>query len=185
MSTQVLGPRAQIVDLDLPPDLQFVSGPPTARNLRSAVQRIQLKRLAMRGLNAKQAAQALGCGIEAARRYYRDPEFRREVLSCVNGAFEDVDAAFTQEKVSLHERLGDVAEKSFEILERLLEDPETQVHHKIKIAQDFMDRNPESQAGHVVRTGAISDPDTLAVAARTAREVEASMDKIVPIRKGA
>lgn len=148
------------------------------RLLTSAVLRVQLLRLAMKGVNATRAAEMLGCAPETARRHYADPTFRRAVLGKVDDAFVGVDAAFAEQKKTLHERLAEKADKAFEELCVLLDSQNTPMHLKVKIAQDFLDRNPETQAGFVQRHGKF-DPEQLAAASRVARE----MDNVVSITK--
>lgn len=137
----------------------------------------------MKGLNATRAALLVGCGKDTARGVYRDPEFRKEVLSRVDGAFVDVDAAFVETKKSLHERLAERAELAFDQLCVLLDDESTLPSIRVKIAQDFMDRNPETQAGHTVtKLGGVLQSAELVHAARIAREMD---DKVMPIRRRA
>lgn len=132
----------------------------------------------MRGLNAKDASKALGVGVEMARRHYSDPDFQREVMNRVNGAFDGVDQRYGEEKEGMHERLAKAAERSFDILSDMLEKDETTDSMKARIAMNFMDRNPETQAGHTVRSGELS-PETLSRAAKTARD----MDNVVEMKK--
>jgi transposase len=134
----------------------------------------------MKGINATIAAKIVGCSKETSRKYYSDPSFRRDALEKVEQAFEGVDNNFIEEKKSIHERLAEQAENAFEELVSLLADKSTSTGYRIRIAQDFLDRNPETQAGFVARHTQVN-PDQLIMAARTAKE----MDNVIPIRKEA
>lgn len=149
------------------------------RLMTQAVRRAQLLRLAMRGVTANKAAEILGCSAATARVVYSDPMFRAHCLGQLEEAFADIDTAYAEKKATMVERMGAKAEDAFNALCEMLDDPNTKVPYKIKIAQDFLDRNPETQAGHIVRTGPLADSDKLAQAARVARE----MDNVIPIKK--
>lgn len=168
----------------LPDDWLALGGEEKRTLLKGLVLRQQLIRLAMKGLNATRAASVVGCAKETARGIYRDPDFRKEVVGRVDGAFGDVDLAFVEQKKSLHERLAERAERAFDQLCNLLDNEETMPSLKVKIAQDFMDRNPETQAGHTTtRLNPAFQSEALAHAARIAREVD---EKVIPmVRKRA
>jgi len=134
-------------------------------------------RLAVRGVNATAAAKVIGCRPETARKYYADPAFRREAFAKVESAFAGVDSDLGNEKRTLHQKLSEAADEAFEELYGMLKNAQTAAAHKIKIAQDFLDRNPETQAGFTTRNVTLS-PEQLASAARAARE----MDNVIPIR---
>jgi hypothetical protein len=162
--------------------LEKVNAPEAGGKLMTqAVRRAQLLRLALRGVNAKKAAEVIGCSHATARAVYADPEFRKGCLGRLDDAFADIDASFATRKRSLIERMEEKAEVAFETLVGLLEAHDTKDVYKIKIAQDFLDRNPTTQAGHVVRTGPLADPDKLSQAARVARE----MDNVLIMEKRA
>ncbi len=149
--------------------------------MRGMVTRQQLLRLAMKGLNAARAARAAGLNPYTVRAIYRDPAFRKEVYGRVNGAFEEVDQAFRETKKSLHECLAEEAERAFETLRDMLADQGTMPSLKVKIAQDFLDRNPETQAGHtVMRLGVAMQGEDLAHAARIAREMDSGVIPLAP-----
>lgn len=148
------------------------------RLLKQAVLRRQLLRLAMKGVDATQAARIVGCSKWTTREIYREPRFRQEVMGKVEGAFADIDHIFREKKKSLHERIDEQAERSFEGLVSLLDDTDTSNHLKAKIHMDFLDRSAESQKQTVVNHARL-DPQQLIAAARTAVE----MDNVVPFRK--
>jgi len=127
------------------------------RLIPSAILRIQLQRLAMRGLDATKAAKIVGCSAATARAIYSDPGFRKVVLGKINGALGGADSTFLDKKVSMLERLGEASEIAFESLMVMLNDVDTSKAHKIRIAQDFLNRNPETQAG-LVHTHKKFDP---------------------------
>lgn len=151
--------------------------------LKGLVLRQQLIRLAMKGLNATRAAALVGCGKDTARGVYRDPDFRKEVLSRVDGAFVDVDNLFVETRKSIHERLAEKAEKAFDVLCDMLDSEETMPSIRMKVAHDILDRNPETQAGHTVtRLNPALGSESLVQAARIAREMD---EKVTPIRRRA
>jgi hypothetical protein len=133
----------------------------------------------MRGVTAGKAAEVVGCSAATARAVYSDPMFRAACIGQLDSAFADIDTAFAEKKATLIERMSAKAEEAFDTLCEILDDPNTRVPYKIKIAQDFLDRNPETQAGHIVRTGPLADPEKLSQAARVARE----MDGVIPFQK--
>lgn len=146
---------------------------PSQGQLRQAVRRAHLLRLAMKGLNATEAAQVVGCAPETARAVYSDVEFRKAVLGGMERVFEGIDSEFVRRKASLHEMLEEQAYSSFTALQELLQED---IHPglKVKIHQDFMDRCPETQSQ---RTATLKfDPEQLALAARAAREMDAAID---------
>lgn len=151
--------------------------------LKGLVLRQQLMRLAMKGLNATRASSLVGCGKDTARAIYRDPEFRKEVLGRVDGAFADVDLAFVETRKGIHERLAEKAEKAFDVLCDMLDSEETMPSIRMKVAHDILDRNPETQAGHTVtRLNPALASESLQQAARIAREMD---EKVMPIRRRA
>lgn len=108
---------------------------------------------------------------------YRDVEFKRQCFELVEGAFGTVDARVAEFQLTLHDRIRIKSEEAFDQLCAILEDEATLPQIKVKIAQDFLDRNPESQAGHTVtRTNTAADAEALQAAARAARE----MDNVLP-----
>ena len=149
------------------------------RLLTTSVTRVQLLRLAMKGLNATQAAKVVNCSPETARQHYADPEFRRAVLARVNEAFEGIDASFRERKATLHELLEEQAYKSCIELIDMVKDDSLHPSLRVKIHHDFLNRVEESaqQTKHSYKL----EPTDLRMAAKTAEE----MDKVIPIRKGA
>lgn len=148
---------------------------PTARALRDSVVRVHLLRMAMRGMKAKDAALAVGCGEVVARRHYADREFQREVHRRISKAFSESDTTFLYERKNLSDLIEGQAYSSFHELVKMLDGefgalrPET----RMKIHQDFLNRTTDSrqQAG-VIHTW---DPDALRVAAKTAAEMDTAL----------
>lgn len=147
------------------------------RLLTTSVTRVQLLRLAMKGLNAKQAAAVVGCHEQTARGHYAEPEFRRAVLAKVEAAFEGVDAAFAERKRDLHEMLEEQAYRSCEELIEMVGDPELHPSLKVKIHQDFLNRVEDSAPQH--KASYKLQPQDLQHAAKVARE----MDNVIPFNK--
>ncbi len=147
------------------------------RLLAGAVLRTQLLRLAMKGVNATQAAKVVGVSSATAREVYREPEFRAEVLKKVNGAFEDIDAAFSSKKKTLHELIDEQAYRSCESLIDMLQDEQLHPSLKVKIHQDFLNRSEESMP----KSGAVYkvEPAELSRAAQVAQE----MDNVIQFKK--
>lgn len=140
------------------------------------VRRSKLLRLAAQGLPAARAAQILGCSHATTLMEYRDPEFKRQVLALVESAFESSDVRFGEEMFTLQDRLKMKAEEAFETLCEIMDDVQNEPGVRAKVAMDLLNRVPETQTGHQVRTGAIEDATTLARAARAAEE----MNNVVP-----
>lgn len=156
-------------------DFCFVDPAPTARALRDSVIRVQLLRLAMRGMRAKDAMRAVGCSEAVARRHYADREFQREVHRRISKAFADSDTQFMYEQKNLGDLIEGQAYSSFHELVKMLDGeygtlrPET----RMKIHQDFLNRTADSrQQAAVVHTW---DADALRIAAKTATEMDTSM----------
>lgn len=147
--------------------------------LPKEVMRARLLRLALRGQNARQAAQACGYAYDTVRRIYADPAFQADFRKRVDLAFEDVDTEFIQSQKSLADKVSEKANTAFTVLCELLESEQTLAGHKIKIAQDILDRTAET-ATFSPRTTAL-DADKLRAAALAARD----MDNVIPIRKKA
>lgn len=151
--------------------------------LRTAVQRTQLLRLAMKGLNARQASKIVGCSSSQAALIYREPEFRQLALARVEAAFSGIDASYVEHKRSLHEQIEAQAEQSFLELVELLKE-EIHPSLKVKIHQDFLNRCEESQPQHKVNTGHRFSPEELQRAALTAREMDANVTPITKRKVG-
>lgn len=147
------------------------------RLLKTAVTRVHLQRLAMRGLNATEAAGRLGISPATARSHYADPDFKREVITKVNSALGGVDDAFEKQTQTLYERLEEQAAKSFDELLLLAETESLHPALKVKIHQDFLNRvedtKPLSGSSHKV------DAQWLHRAAGVAKE----MDNVIPMRR--
>lgn len=144
-----------------------------------SVRRAKLLRLAAQGVNAKRAAAFLGVSHQTVLKEYQNPEFRRQVVRLVESAFEEVDEKFEVMQLSLHDRIRLKSEEAFETLCRLMDDENTHPAVRTRIAQDMLDRNPETLAGSVVRHDSVAEAEELRRAADVARE----MDKVVEIRK--
>jgi hypothetical protein len=112
--------------------------------LKHVVLRAQLLRVALRGVTAKEAAKIVGCGYWVARSVYADDDFRRIVLSKVEGALAYADEKFQGQQKSLHERLAEKSERAFDVLCEMLEDPSTNAGLRFRVATSFLDRNPET-----------------------------------------
>lgn len=166
MEPQATAPQpAQIEDAEL-----------KQRLLTTSVARVTLQRYAMRGMNATEAAALAGVSVATARQHYADPEFRRAVLSKVNGAFASTDAAFVERTKSLTEKLEEQAAASFDALVSMLS-PETNGGREIsdslrfRIHSSFMDRHTETAP--VSRGQFRIDPIELRHAAAVAAEMDA------------
>lgn len=153
--------------------------PVEQRLLTSSLVRVQLMRLAMKGMSATEAARVLGIQPSTAMRHYRSKEFREAVLKKVEGAFADVDRSFEEKQKTLHEKLEEQAAKSFDDLVRMLSDKSLAPAHRIKINQDFLNRSEQTQPMSKVTTGGV-DGEALRRAAVAAQEMEAG---VVPIKK--
>lgn len=155
------------------PDLSI--DPEQVRLLRSAVLRANLLRLACRGMTAKEAAERLKISVETARYIYRDRQFRTDVLRQVDKAFEDVDSTFKSKKKDLHERISEQAERSFDDLCQMLDNPDLQPSIRMRINQDFLNRSHDT--AQVQARSTKLNPEELARAAETARQ----MDNVISI----
>lgn len=150
------------------------------QHLPREVLRARALRLALKQISARKAAPILGIAYETARKIYADPSFQADVRKRIDLAFEDVDTAFVESHKTLHEKIAEKGDRAFQELVNLLEDSNTLPGHRIKIAQDILDRNEETQAGKTIRHTTL-DVDKLRNAALAARE----MDNVIPIRKKA
>lgn len=150
--------------------------------LRHVILRAQLLRFALRGVTAKKASELVQCGYQTARQIYSDPDFRRHVMSKVEGALAYADEKFGEQQKSLHQRLAEKSEEAFTVLCELLENPATNQGLRFRIAKDMLDRNPEtSSTSHVEHSHQHSfSADELRRAADTASEMQA---KVLPFRK--
>ena len=146
------------------------------RRMDTAVLREHLVRTAARGLNARQAAEALGATYQTVLSIYRDPNFRKRVSGRLAQAFEGVDEATEARILTLHEQMQVKGQIAFDVLVGMLEDHEQRPELRAKIALEFLDRQPDTMAGHIVRHERF-DPTALALAAQAATE----MDTVVPI----
>jgi len=147
------------------------------RLLTTSVTKAQLLRLAMKGLNATQAAKVVGCSAETARSHYATPDFRRAVLAKVEEAFEGIDLAFAERRKDLHQMLEEQAYSSCEELIAMVGNPDLHPSLKVKIHQDFLNRVEDSaqQTKHSYKM----DANDLRQAAQVAKE----MDSVIPITR--
>lgn len=152
--------------------------PPT-RLLSQAVRRARLLRLAQRGITAKRAAEAIGCSPGVAAEVYRDPAFRRAVLGKVDAMFAEVDAAYEQRQLTLHERITAKGDAAFDRLCMLLEKSANE-QLVAKIAMDILDRCPEAAASAGAST---LDAETLRAADESAAVMDAG--NVIPMSKAA
>ena len=173
----------RVLSVELPSEgtLESTAQEEGKRQIKTAVRRAQLLRLAMRGVDATTASRLVGCRPETARKVYADPAFRRLALGKVEGAFAGIDSAYFERKKGLHERLTEKCERAFEELVSILEDPSTSPVLKTKVAFGFLDRNPETQPGYTVASSKF-DPEQLREAAQVAKEME-MVGKVVSIKK--
>lgn len=153
------------------PELQDVPLEERPRLLMTAVMRIQLLRLAMKGMNATEAAQLVGCSSATARKHYADPSFRREVMGKVDKAFEGIDQAWAGKKKSLHELIDEQAYDSFHQLVSLLQSDDLAPSVKVRVHQDFLNRCEESQQKGSLTLQKI-DVNQLMEASKVAQESE-------------
>lgn len=173
--------------LHLPSDLALpASSPaPQTRLLKTAITRAQLLRLALRGLNARQASEALSISVYSARSHYADPSFRSQVMTRVEGSLAYADEKFDAQAKTLHAKLAEAGERAFDELVDMLGTKTTPLGLRVKIGLEMMDRHPELSAtrkSEVHHTHALTAGD-LALAARTASEMTSDNPNIIPIRK--
>lgn len=177
--------RAKPLEVDLQDGLaeavERVEFEPQARKLlRSEIVRAQLLRMALRGLTAKQSSEALGCSYWLARQAYSEPEFRRKVLSKVEGALAYADELFTKQNKTLHERIAEKSEKAFEVLCELLESPSVHPSIRMRVGQDLLDRTPDVSKQTTVEHKHAFSAEQLVLAAKTAEEMSS---KVISIKK--
>ncbi len=162
-------------------DLEFLRTPPTSRGLRKSVLRMQLLRMAMRGINIKEAAMALDISPDQVAVHYRDPDFQKEVIRRVSGAFQDPDSEFVDQKKTLLEKVNDQAEKSFDRLVQILDQRLLAPKDEVRVHQDFLDRAKDTSK--IERREVLIDHQALANAAKVASEMDRGNGKVVDIRK--
>jgi hypothetical protein len=156
---------------------QVIPSAELGRRPAQIARRTKLLRLAAQGLNAKQAANVTGIPYATVLAEYGDEEFRAQTYALVNSAFSGVDGKVADFNLTLHDRIRLQSEKAFEKLCELMDDDTTHPAIVARIAQDFLDRNPESQSGSTMRIERI-EADHLALAAKAAKE----MDNVIPIK---
>ncbi len=139
--------------------------------------RAKLLRLAAQGINARQASGIINVPYATVLSEYADPEFKVQLHALMEQAFSDVDGKFGAFNLTLHDRIRLKSEEAFQTLCELMDDDTNHPAIRARIAQDMLDRNPESQAGSVIRHERI-EADQLALAARAAEE----MNNVLPFR---
>lgn len=147
------------------------------QQLPKEIMRARCLRLALQGMNAKRAAAATGYPYDTVRRIYREPGFQADVRRRVDLTFEDIDVAYQTREKTLHEKIAEKAEDAFATLCEMLEDDRTLPGHKIKIAQDLLNRR-EDTTPFSARTTNL-DADKLRAAALAARD----MDAVIPAER--
>src|SRR5271170_4085798 len=150
------------------------------RLLTTALRRARLMRCALRGLDAKMAARVVGCSHATARQVYADPAFRRRVRQGLEGVLEGADAAYVAKQLTLHEQIEHKAQTAFDILTKIMEDDRAQPALRVKVAQDLLDRNPETQSGHTVTAR-----EEFVEALDAARLAASEIDNVINIRRNA
>ena len=170
--------------LDLYPDLldydaEAHSGPVDIsiyedKTLINAVVRTRLKRLAMRGMNATQAAEEVGWSPQTVRNVYRDPSFRQEVLGSLEGVFSEVDTIFKDTQMSMNEKMELRACEAFDLMWELMKSEDTSTNQKIKIATDFLDRSDITNKRHTTinKNAEVLTAEALARASTAAQEMD-------------
>lgn len=153
--------------------------------LRREVQKRQILRLALRGLTAKQTSEALGIGVYTVRAWYADPEFRRVVLSKVEGALAYADETFLRQNKTLHQKIAEKSESAFEKMCEMMDSPNVSEGLRLRVCQDFLDRNPEAakhssvEHEHMHRFSA----EELRNAAKTASEMDLKTPRVAASNK--
>jgi prophage DNA circulation protein len=146
------------------------------QNINKTVLRMKLKRLAMQGTTAVDAAKLLKISTAGVRAIYAEPEFKQSVQQALSEAFEDIDNTIAVESATLEEKLLMQAQESFNALVAMLNGSEhLTANQKIKIHTDFMDRAEATAAKrvNVARpSSAKMDAETLARAAQAGREMD-------------
>lgn len=141
----------------------------------------------MRGMNASEAAKALGIGHAIALHHYKDPKFQEEVMRRVSSVFGVMDKNFNTKVLSLTERIQQQAEKSFEDLVNMLEDDKLSAHLRVKINQDFLDRCEDTKKEAGVTNNVKIDAGQLLIAAQVALEMDPRLKKgpvpVIPISR--
>lgn len=153
------------------------------RLLRREVQKRQLLRLALRGLTAKQSSEALGIGVYTARAWYADPEFRKTVLSKVEGALAYADETFLKQSKTLHEKIAEKSESAFEKMCEMMDSPNVSEGLRLRVCQDFLDRNPDAAKHSAVEHQHNFSAEELRNAAKAAAEMDSrpARSKIIEI----
>lgn len=149
----------------------------------SAVTRQKLLRAASQGMSAKAAAALIGCDYSMARNAYRDRAFQLAAVEMVNGNLEKLDASLRARSETMSEKIDRASQRAFEVLMDALEDEQNSPSLRVRVAEGFLDRNPESSRHS---TTAVAHEhrfsvDELVQAAAAAEEL--TRHKIIPISK--
>lgn len=146
-----------------------------------AVQRAKLKRLAMKGVNAKQAAKLVGLCKETVQAIYRDEGFKRDVLAAVNEAFDEVDDQFRMKQRTIHEEMEMLALDAFDKLKSYITEESNNItdYQRAKLCEGVLDRNLATSK--VNRSMTLPTPqlqaDTLARAAQVGEEMQQNLQR--------
>lgn len=148
--------------------------------LQQVVRRLRLRRMACQGLNAKQAAEALGLAPATVRDIYRDPAFRAEVKAQMSEVFEEVDEDLKEQTMTLHDKIEKLAWTSFSKLEYLLTEENTDLtdYQRAKLCEGMLDRAVEKTRINAkeVKMPTFAAED-LARASVAAREMQTSLER--------
>jgi hypothetical protein len=149
--------------------------------LNQLVWRAKLKRLARNGMKASAAARELGISPATAQQIYNDLEFRREVMSNIHEAFEDLDEKFEEQSRTMGEKLEEGANFALDKVITLLKSDESNLtdFQRSRVAFDILDRHQDS--AKVNRNMQISpklQSEDLRRAAQGAREMDTKIRRI-------
>jgi hypothetical protein len=176
--------QIELHDATLAAEMQVVDDPFTReKHLRRAILFTKLLRCAIRGMSAKEAAKYVGCWRGVAQEIYRDPSFRAQVRERVESSMASGDAEFMQREQTLQDKIAAASNKAFDVLQEMLEDTQQDPRLRVRVAEGFLDRNPEaarkteSKSTHTHNFSV----EQLMNAARTADELYAH--NVLPIPK--
>lgn len=180
-------PDIQLHDAALAAELSPITDPfLREKHLKRAVLQSKLFRCALQGITAKKAAALCGCHKSTAQEIYRDPSFRLMVKERLGEVFQPSDDAFANREQTLQEKIAEASHSAFEVLRTMLEDETQDPRLRARVAETFLDRNPEASR-HVSSTVEKNvhhfAAEELMNAARTADEL--IKHDVIPIRKSA
>lgn len=141
------------------------------KTLKNAVVRSRLKRLAMMGKNAVEAAAVIGWSPQAVRNIFRDASFRQDVLGTLEGVFDTLDTSLAEEQKTEAERLESFRTSAFEKM--VSEFDSYNANQRIKITLDMLDRSDTlNRRSTSIHKDAALTSETLANAHRAALEMD-------------